>query len=329
MSITYRSTRIKALASYVIGLLVLFLIAFNIFSNPDYLALVRKVSIFQVAVSMLIAFFLFLINGFILAYLVKQHFQKSINSIDIVMLPFMMHLFSYLIPFRGGLLFSALFLKIKYNINVTEGISIGVFTLIIGLIVTGFYGVYFAFSNEMLFSTWTCISILLIFSPLFVFIFGRVIRSIELKPDSTINKIKNIVYSISRSSQRLLTDYKRSSVIIFLTIANILGYFVLLYFTAVILQISATFDKIIMFALMMRLSTIVRLAPGNVGVQEFLSGGAYYMVGGSLSDGFAMALFVRFVSLILTFFIGISGLLINMNRITFKEIKCLWGESMQ
>jgi len=329
MSITPGTIKIKASAAYAVGLLLLFYIAVKIFGNPEYLVLMRHVSFSQVIISLLIGFFLFLINGYILAYLVKQHYWTTIKCIDMVVLPFMMHLFSYIIPFRGGLLFSALFLKIKYNIRVTEGIAIGVFTLIISLIITGLCGIYFAVSNGMLCSVWSFLSILFILSPLVVVILGRFVRDIELKPGSVPDKIKTIICSISSSSQRLLTDYRRSLVIFFLTIASNIGYVIFLYFIAFILQMNTTIDRIIMFALMMRLSTIVRLAPGNLGVQEFFSGGAYYMLGGSLNDGLAMALFVRFISLMLTFFIGIGGLLMNMNRIRFQEIKRLWKETAQ
>ena len=327
MSIIPGTIKIKASAAYAIGLLLLFSIAVKIFSNPDYLVLIRNVSFSQVIISLLIGFSLFLINGYILAYLVKQHYQTTIKRIDMVVLPFMMHLFSYIIPFRGGLLFSALFLKIKYDIKGTEGIAIGVFTLIISLIITGLCGIYFAVRNGMLCSMWSAVSILFILSPLVVGILGRLVRGIEMKPGSLPDRIKTIIYSISISSQRLLNDYRRSLVIFFLTIASTIGYVVFLYFTAFILQMNTTIDKIIMFALMMRLSTIVRLAPGNLGVQEFLSGGAYYMLGGSLNDGLAMALFVRFISLMLTFFIGTAGLLMNMNRITLQELKRLWTET--
>ena len=137
MSITPGTIKIKAGVAYAIGFLLLLFIAVNIFSDPDYMVLMRKVSFFQLTVSLLIGFFLFLINGYTIACLVKRHYRTTVKRVDMVMLPFMMHLFSYLIPFRGGLLFSALFLKVKYRIKGTEGIAIGVYTLFINLVITG------------------------------------------------------------------------------------------------------------------------------------------------------------------------------------------------
>lgn len=329
MTINPGTIKIKAGAAYAIGLLLLLFIAVTILSDPDYRVLVRKVSFFQLTAALLMGFFLFLINGYTLSFLVKRSYQTTIKCVDMVILPFMMHLFSYLIPFRGGLLFSAFFLKVKYRIKGTEGIAIGVFTLFVNLVITGLCGVYYTFINQMLISMWTLFSILLILSPLVVWLLTRVANGMSLKAGSVLDKIKTIVYSISHSSQKLLADYRLGLTMLLLALVSIIGYVIFLYYSAVIFQMSIKLENIIMFALMMRLSTLVRLAPGNIGVQEFLSGGAYYMVGGNLNDGFAIALFVRFISLMLTFTIGTTGVLMNMRQFNVQKIKELWSAPEQ
>ena len=111
-------------------------------------SLMAGISLFQVTVTLVITFCLFFINGYIIAFMASHHYKTSISLMDVALLPLMMHLWSFIIPFRGGLLFSAFFLKMKYNIKGAESIAIGVFTTMISLVITGLCGVYFTFYND-------------------------------------------------------------------------------------------------------------------------------------------------------------------------------------
>ncbi len=79
-----------------------------------------------------------------------------------------------------------------------------------------------------------------------------------------------------------------------------------------------------MMALIMRLSILVRIIPGNLGVQEWFSGGSFYLLGGNLDDGLMIALFIRFSALLITFSVGIIAFIGNMKYFKFKEIRKLW-----
>jgi hypothetical protein len=321
--------KIRETAAYIVGVVLLLFITAKILGNEAYVGLLNELSFYHITVSLLISFFLFLINGYIIAYLVKQQYRTSIRLVDIVLLPFMMHLFSYIIPIRGGLLFSALFLKLKYNIKGTEGIAIGVYSLIIGLMITGLCGVYFTYHNNIFVSVWTFLSLLLILSPLLVGVSERLLDGIVLRKTSVLNKIKTILSAVSRGSRELFLNYKISIVMLVLTMLNIVLYIYLLFWITIAFNIQASLEKIVMFALMIRISTLVRIIPGNLGIQEFFSGSVFYLLGGELNDGLAIALFVRFVSLLLTFTIGTTGVLMNMKGFSMQEIKKLWSASEQ
>ena len=113
------------------------------------------------------------------------------------------------------------------------------------------------------------------------------------------------------------------------TVASLMVFIFLLIYITIVFNIHTGVNKIVMFALMMRLSTLVRLVPGNLGVQELFSGGAFYIIGGNLNDGLAIALFVRFLSIVLTFTIGTLGIVVNLNHFKMRELKKMWAESMQ
>jgi hypothetical protein len=214
----------------------------------------------------------------------------------------------------------------KYGIRGTEGIAIGVYTLIINLMITGLCGLYYTYTKHIFFSGWTFLSLLFIASPIIVWLLDQILDRVVLKSFSLLNNIKKLISSISHSSQKLLMDYKTSIVMFLFTVASLIVFIFLLFWITIVFNIHTGLDKIIMFALMMRLSTLVRLVPGNLGVQELFSGGVFYVIGGSLNDGMAIALFVRFLSIVLAFTIGTIGIAVNLSHFKLGGLKKMWAE---
>ena len=114
-----------------------------------------------------------------------------------------------------------------------------------------------------------------------------------------------------------------------LTCTSVVVYILLLFWITIIFSIHVTIDNIVMFALMIRISTLVRIIPGNLGVQELFSGGAYHLLGGNLNDGLAIALFVRFIALVLTISIGVIGVTANVKYFEGGVFKEIWGALTQ
>jgi uncharacterized membrane protein YbhN (UPF0104 family) len=316
----------KGIAVYTSGFLLLAAIFFIVFRQEEYREIIVGISLFQAAVTLAITFGLFFINGYMIAFMASHHYKTSIGLGDVALLPLMMHLWSFIIPFRGGLLFSAFFLKMKYNIKGAEGIAIGVFTTMISLVLTGLCGIYFTFYNNMFYSSWTVLAILLSLSPLIIFVLDRMMQRIRLKNHSLLDRLRIFTASVTGNSIKLLMDYSISAGIFSITIAGIALYILFIVWVTCILHIEASLDKVVIFALMMRLSVFVRIVPGNIGVQELLSGGSFYLVGGNVTDGLAIALFVRFFSLLLTFSLGVIGIAVNMNHFKMRNIRQLWAD---
>jgi len=314
----------KGLAAYAGGLLLLAVIFIFVLRQGDYRELMTGITLFQAAATLAIAFCLFFINGYTIAFMASHQYKTTIGLWDVALLPFMMHLWSFVIPFRGGLLFSAFFLKLKYNIKGADSIAIGMFTIMINLVVTGLCGVYFSFNNDIIYSLWTVISILLVLTPLFVLVLDRMMQRFRINSQSVLARLKIFIASVTSQSRKLLMDCKVSAGIFILTVAGIALYAFFIFWAAHVLQIEAGLDKLVIFALMMRLSVFVRIVPGNIGVQELFSGGTFYLVGGDMTDGLAIALFIRFFSLFLTFSLGIVGMAANMQYFKIKNIKKLW-----
>jgi len=314
----------KESAAYVIGIVLFGVVMWKILGDRTHVELIRHISFSDLTISFLIAMCLFFNNGAIIAFLTAQQYHTTIKIIDMVLLPFMMHLWSFIIPFRGGLLFSAFFLKTKYRMKGSQSIAIGMYTIYINLILTGCCGIYFVIKNDLLFSLWTVCSLLCLFSPVVIWIIKHILDGLEFQNPSILNNLKNIIASVNESSRKLLLNVRVGVIVFALTFFNLILYIFFLYWITSILHFASSLDKIVMFALMMRLSTFVRVVPGNMGIQEVFSGGAYYLVGGSINDGLMIALFIRFLSLVLTFSLGTVGTMISMRHFNMRGAKEMW-----
>lgn len=316
----------KGIAAYAGGFVLLAAIFFFVLRQGDYRDVLSGISIFQAVVTLVITFCLFFINGYIIAFMASHQYETSIGFWDTALLPFMMHFWSFIIPFRGGLLFSAFFLKLKYNIKGAESIAIGVLTIMVSLVITGLCGVYFTVANHMVYSVWTLLSILLALTPLVILLLDRVMQRIQIKNHALLDRLKTFIAAVTANSSKLMMDYKISAGIFSITTAGITIYVFFIFWVAQVMHIEASLEMIAVFALMMRLSVFVRIVPGNIGVQELFSGGTFYMVGGNMTDGLAIALFVRFFSLFLTLLLGVLGIGINMHYFKIRNIRKLWAE---
>jgi len=319
-----KQLKLRDIIAYIVGILLLVIVGIKIFTNKDYLSLISDISYVDMIVSLFLSFFLFFTNGCIIAYLTQRHYKTPIKLIDITMLPFMMHFWSFILPFRGGLIFAVLFLKKKYHIKPSEGIAIGVYTSLISLIITGLCGLYYAYYNNFFFSVWTVVSMSLVFSPIIFKMIEKGLGLIPLKKFPVFNNIKKIISVISFNAQNFFSDYKTSTTIFLFTCASIVTDIVLVYWITNILNMNIPLDVIVMFSLMMRLSILIRIVPGNIGIQELLSGGVFYFLGGSLNNGLLIALFVRFLALLLTFSLGPIGTAGNIKYFTIRDIITSW-----
>ena len=73
------------------------------------------------------------------------HYKLRIKTIDILTLPMMMHLFLYVLPIKGGMLFQVIYSKHKYNLDLSKGFSIGLMVFLNSIVLTVIIGLGLAF----------------------------------------------------------------------------------------------------------------------------------------------------------------------------------------
>ena len=126
----------KSLISYFIAFIFVF-ISIKLCWKPEYYELIKNIKITHLSIVILITFVLNVIAGVSMSHISKTQYNIRLDSLDKIALSLMMNFWGYIIPLKGGVLFSAFYLKSKYNIKLVEGTSIAIFIYIVNLTIFG------------------------------------------------------------------------------------------------------------------------------------------------------------------------------------------------
>jgi len=269
----------------------------------------------------LIIFLVILIAGLYMnglqLYIMLKNQSVNLSLIDQFLLPVSMALFGYLVPVNGGMLFSLFFMKKKLSVDIKEGLSIGVYSLYISFLLTGLIGfLYCIFYNNQLVVILP-LSFILILFPLIVNIITFNLDKVKLKKMPFLGKVTGFLRNVSVSSN---SQFKNRRSLIQLLIINVLMIVVHIastYWLISMLNLKVPLLSVALITLFMRMSSLVRVFPGNIGIDELFAGGIFAFFGLSPSDGIVLVIYSRVIALLFLLIPG--GLLhIYLNRKVLK-----------
>lgn len=312
----------KGLASYCIGILLIYIVI-RYFLSHDYLEIVKRISLYDLLIALLITLLIFYISGVQYFYILKKFFNKGINPTDILLLPISMRLWAFIIPVKGGLLYSTAFLKFKYKIKVTEGFSISIYIYWVSLFLTGVIGLFFAIKNNMVLSLISFVSLLFLLSPLVIVISTLILKKIPIHNHPLLHNLQKGLSSTVHNIDSLWKDFKTTITILCITILHTLASILLYYWANIVFGLSLSILSIIILTLVMKLSIIFRFTPGNLGVEQLVSGGVVAILGGKAGDGVLISLFVTLTTVIIAFSLGTLSTLYNMKYFNADNLKTL------
>ena len=304
---------------YALSVLVAGLLIYYIANDDTNLKLIKSIEFFDILVALFIAIVVFVISGIQTGYILYKDSSVKLKTHDYLLLPVMMHLWSYILPTQGGLLFSSFYLSRKYGYRFSSGYALGFYTFLVGLIISGLIGLYFSLSSVPFNLPLLFISMAVVLSPLFLFVGRNIFRSVNIK----IKLIQKILTTIETVTNNILNHLKERSYNVFIvgtTFVSIIIYIIWLVWATHTLDLSLTLPQMIMLTLATRLSLIVRFIPGNLGVQEMFAASGVAIVGGSFDDAILISVFLRFIGLLLAITIGVLGMAINSKYFSFREI---------
>jgi len=310
----------------VIGIifgLACFVVALSIIGRNNYQDVIQAITWQDLGVAVAINILLSFVSGCRIAYLTGSIYKTRLRLVDYLAIPLLIKFWGYLIPMKGGLVFSTLFLKMKYNIKAAQGVSLALYSYLISVVLAGIWGLYYSVTKGMLISLFSVISILFILSPLLLTLSARLLSAFSPQAPA-FQEIKKILLSINKNCATLSRNLASTFIVASLTVGHILARVLLYYWAARACQIPISFAALLAMSFMITFTTIFRLIPGNLGVDELLGGSAAALFGSSMANGITIVLFVRFVHVLLAF--GLGPILTAQNMKYFKAatLRSMW-----
>ena len=309
--------------AYLLAVIFIFISLF-VLIRGDYLSLITKISLGDFFISVIIALSVFFLSGCKIAYLSSSQLGVKLGFIDIVTLPMAMNFWSYVIP-KGGMLYSTFFLKAKYGIKAAHGFSITIYIYIMVVVLAGFFGLYYTISRGFLFSLGALVSVVLILSPFLIKLLDMILGVLPLGKLPFAKNVQGIIHTIISNSTTLWSNVTATTVIFIMTLGHIILRVFWLYWAVHVFEMDVPLIALIELALIAQLSIIIRFIPGNIGLNELISGGALSILGGTMGGGILISLFTRFSTLVLTFTIGSLSVIVNVKHFNMESIKTMFA----
>lgn len=251
------------------------------------------------------------------------HYNLRIKSIDILTLPMMMHLFLYLMPIKGGMLFQVIYSKHKYNLDLSKGFSIGLMVFLNSIVLTVLLGLALAYFIPV-----ESFELRMTILALGVGLVGMMTTMTFLP--STLRDGSGIVISLVNFlinvRVQLVEQFKNIKLFFGLLITSFLSVTiqaVWFWKTAEILGIPAEFAPVYLVVLILRVILLFRVLPGNLGVQEVMIGVVFAAAGFQLEDGLLIGVVTRLISVFWSATIGLPALYSNLKHFDSLSISGL------
>jgi uncharacterized protein (TIRG00374 family) len=146
---------------------------------------------------------------------------------------------------------------------------------------------------------------------LFFLVAGRFVGKPNPNSSGLINSLMRFVQNVLIQFNEQVKDVKLLFKLIFVTLASTLVHALWFYHCAFLLGYNPEPVGILLATLVLRIVTLVRILPGNLGVQEVMIGSVFLAAGLGLHEGLTTALLVRLVSVVLAGTLGAAGLYSN------------------
>ena len=300
---------------------LLVVILYSILFDKGYFDTLKEISLedfFSLVLLTLVGYFTM---GFQIGYMLKLQSGVKLELMDKLLLPLSMSLFGYIIPANGGLIYSVYFLKSKYDLDSSKGFSIGIVSIYISLIISGFFGLGMCFLDSVSGKlSIICLSIFLILSPAFVFISNKIIQLLNFKEGGFLFKAQVYLNEIVKSSNYLMNNKKILIMNFFYTFLYILITFVSFDLLNKLLNLKLDLVSVFLLLVITRVSSLLRVLPGNLGVEELYMAGIFKFVGADSGLGIIFNLILRLTTIVLFIPLGIIHFMLNIKYIKLKDL---------
>lgn len=239
---------------------------------------------------------IFVISGIRMSFINKVISGKQISWSHQAILPLAMSYAGYAIPIKGGMVYQSFFFKKFYAINHFYGVSTGVISQIIPLQVIGVIGIamsYFLGSSNLL----SLLFLGITFLSVSFFVWIRLFLIFSTVRESRVGILLKDLDEKLKLRDMLPGIY-------FISIVKIICEFLWFFLAFNALNFDATVELSIVFVMVRNCLIILKITPGNIGINEFVGGLSSELLFDSADYGLVVMLLIRAISMFITFTLG-------------------------
>ncbi len=295
-------------------MVLLLLMVCRILIKKGELNLLLKIDLFYFILFIIFTLSIYITSG-LQYYFIRDQYGIKFEKKDLLLLPVAMNLWSFIIPMQGGVIFFTIFLKNKHKVKVADSLSITIFLYLVILSFTGFLGLVFAVIYGKLFSIFSLISLLLLLNPFFIFITYKIMFIIPDFKIKLVIHIFNFVKEITGNMNKMWVDHKNVGSILLLSILQmIITAFWYLSIAQALGYHNITFLALLLLALWMNVSLVIRFTPNNLGVTQIVSAILFSLISLSPEQGIMISLIATLSSTVVALTLGAGA--------TFYYLRC-------
>jgi uncharacterized membrane protein YbhN (UPF0104 family) len=305
---------------YVLAIILLGLLI-KLFITPADLKLLESLNLINILKIIACAFLTYLISGIQYYYTIYKQTGKKLKLIDVATLPLSAGLWGMIIPLQGAFIYLTTLLKYKYKTSIKDSIAIGSFSYIVSVAVTGLAGVYyFAQTNFKHSHTMLLLSAVLVVLPILLFLTSYLFKKAPIIKVKKVQTLREHLQDIINSLAVLMQDKKTVAIVLITNLLNDVLTAVWFYVIAQSLKIDISIVALFFMGMFLKLAVIIKLTPGNIGVEEFISGILLTVAGTTPAVGILLTLVARISSIILLISIGLIATIYNTKFIKNPDL---------
>ncbi len=273
----------------VSALLVISFVALIVKHSSDFLAVLENVSVLELLILSTPLIIIFLITSIRFDLILRENFGIKVDSFDIYSLPYVSHLFSYIFPIKGGLVYTTFLLKKIYHLSYSSSISSQIIVYVYTFFTIGVMGL----GLSIFYHDWRLISLscLLAAMPFVLKRMSEIItKCVQIRKNKDLLLVQSHFESIS-------TINRFTSKLVLLSLVKISFEVLWFYCVFVVTQLDFSPYLIILYTIARNLSLIINFVPGNLGVNELFGGAVALLEGSNFIEGVTIMLIIRVVAL--------------------------------
>ena len=289
------------------------------FLSTEQRNLLASVSLQNHLLSILLVIPTYLLGGIELRLLYSRISKIKLSVYDTITLPFVINLWGFIIP-QGSFFYTITYIFSKYKKSVSESIKVYLISFSISMSITGLTGIlYCMFSGHDVAVLFIAVCSLLLLNPVLLALLTKLAETYKAKSSKWLKLILEKVSQILHGK----IDKQLIICLVLLKMANVILTGLWCYWITFVLKIPLTFIQLILIALLMNLTALIKITPGNLGLSQFASGGIVLLVGGSVNDGFLLSSFQYLTIIILAIILGGFFSFLNRGFFSWRELKSI------